>query len=556
MNSLIAELKENDQDFEFYPTTAEIINRVCRDIKGEYRNRCNSILDIGAGNGKVLLDLQKNLDEYSQINDLYAIEKSEILRSSLPENVYIIGTDFYEQSLLDKQIDITFCNPPYSQYEQWAKKIIRESASNVVYLVIPTRWTDSEDIKQAIKYRDAKYKTIGEFSFINSEDRTARATVNLIKIELSTEKDDAFDRFFNSEFAELKKKFEEKEEPKGEEKESHFNSLVLGETYVQSLVDMYNAEIEHIRKNYELVGKLDCDLLKEFDVSPARILECLKARLKGLKNLYWNELMGRMSEVTSRLTTKKRKTLLDTIHENGHVDFTASNVYAVILWLLKNASKYIDEQLIETYEQALSQANVKNYKSNQKVFVGDRWRYNEEKPTHISLEYRLVLEHCGRIEKHWCNSDKCSLTENACETIKDFMTVAYNLGFSCNTTDTRLYHYNDQYPWKPGNPQIFTFHKDNDHGTLLEVKAHLNGNIHIRMNQKFALALNVEYGRLKGWLKTPAEAAEELDDSTAPEYFKVNNALLFNTALLMLPHKEETKTKTVKEIEPVQTSLF
>jgi hypothetical protein len=39
------------------------------------------------------------------------------------------------------------------------------------------------------------------------------------------------------------------------------------------------------------------------------------------------------------------------------------------------------------------------------------------------------------------------------------------------------------------------------------------------MNQKFALALNVEYGRLKGWLKSGAEAVEELKDPEAAKYF-------------------------------------
>jgi hypothetical protein len=54
---------------------------------------------------------------------------------------------------------------------------------------------------------------------------------------------------------------------------------------------------------------------------------------------------------------------------------------------------------------------------------------------------------------------------------------------------------------------------------LFEVRAFLNGNMHIRLNQKFALALNVEHGRLKGWIKTAAEAVEELGDVGAAERF-------------------------------------
>jgi len=45
---------------------------------------------------------------------------------------------------------------------------------------------------------------------------------------------------------------------------------------------------------------------------------------------------------------------------------------------------------------------------------------------------------------------------------------------------------------------------------LFEVRAYQNRNCHLRLNQEFALALNVEYGRLKGWLKTAQDAKDEL----------------------------------------------
>jgi len=63
MNALISELKKENEDFEFYPTTDEIIFALIKNIKGlEYSKKgyyskrfdFNSFLDIGAGNGKVL----------------------------------------------------------------------------------------------------------------------------------------------------------------------------------------------------------------------------------------------------------------------------------------------------------------------------------------------------------------------------------------------------------------------------------------------------------------------------------------------------------------------
>jgi hypothetical protein len=547
MNALVSELKEKKEDFEFYPTTDEIIFSIIKNIKKlqddyNYSFNFHSILDIGAGSGKVLKAINKEFNV-----DLYAIEKADTLRDLLEQNVYIVGTDFNEQSLLDKTIDVTFCNPPYSEYEKWSKKIIRESCSPYIYLVIPTRWKESIVIKEAIKYRDAKFNIVGEYTFKEGE-RQARAIVNLIRIDLEKEKEDAFDRFFAEEFKELKDKFDsdEKEseydyERKEKEKLKKFGTLVLGDSYLERIVQMYNEDIKKIKNNYLYVKKLEPELLKEFDIYPAKILSLLKDKLKNLKNLYWHELIGRMEEITERLISKKRQELLDTLNKNAHVDFTEGNIYAVVLWILKHAGQYIDGQLLEVYEEFISNANCKNYKSNQKVFEYDRWRYNEEKPSHVFLDFRLVVRYWGAIQLDWKGKDsEGRLTESACGHIRDLLTVANNLGFKCSTSDERLYHYSRDERWFPGQPQTFECWRKGKHITLFEVKAHKNGNLHVRLNQKFALALNVEYGRLKGWIHSGKQAAEELGDYKAPEYFKSNFTLL-KSPFTMIEHKEEPK---------------
>jgi hypothetical protein len=519
MNKLVTEVKENNQDFEFYPTTNEIISSLINDLKES--NKHYSFLDIGSGNGKVL---SKIAEEFH--SEVYAIEKSSILRNNLDKSIYIIGTDFYQQSLIDKNIDITFSNPPYSEYEQWTKKIIRESSSKYIYLVLPERWINSVEIKQAIEYRNTEYRIVGKFDFLNSEDRQARAVVNLICIDLNKCDDDSFDRLFNEEFKSLKEKFEENGKIKEKKEEEKFSSLVVGSNYVKSVVEMYNQEIINIKNNYDSIGKLDIELLKEFDIEIPKILKLLKERLAGLKNRYWNEIISRMNELTSRLTTKNRNSLLKKLQENGHVDFTEENIYSTIVWILKNANSYIDSQLIEVYEKMINKANVKNYKSNTNVYEYDRWRYNEEKPSHISLEYRLVLEYCGRVEKKWSN--KYTLNESGCDFIRDLLTIANNLGFQANTVDNRLANWSNE--WVPGHTEEFL---TNSGDVLFEVKGHKNGNLHMRMNQKFALALNVEYGRLKGWIHSKDQANYELDDNKAEEVFKTNYTIFENKIPLL-----------------------
>lgn len=526
MNKLIAYLRETDQDFEFYPTTDEIIARLVRDIKGQRLERRSdfrsprSVLDIGAGHGKVL----RALKEQAGIKDLYAIEKSPALCQRLDADIFIVGTDFAEQSLLAKKVDVIFCNPPYSVFKEWAVRIIREAASEVIYLVIPVRWKDSTEIQDALKFRSADIHVVGEFSFQDAEDRAARAKVNLLRIDLLGQ-DDAFDRFFDEQFAGLKAKFKanlQAEVPEGDARPDanpKFRSLVVGANYPDRLVALYNAELDHIKKNYDLVSALDVDLLKEFDVTPERVLKCLKARLAGLRNTYWADLFANMQQVTDRLTSRKRKIMLDKLNANGHVDFTITNIQAVLLWVLRKANIHLDDQLIETFETMIEKANVKNYVSNQRPFTHDRWRYSEEKPSHIALEYRIVLEHVGGVTKpgHY----DAGLDENAALFLGDLLTVARNLGFVTDTTDRRLQR-EGRKEWTGGTVRTFVGTVEGKEETMIEVRAFLNRNLHVRLNQKLALALNVEYGRLKGWLGSGAEAAEELADPQAAKYYAKN----------------------------------
>lgn len=546
---LVASLKDAGQDHEFYPTTDEIIAALVRDIAkakdDDHRSfsRIDSALDIGAGNGKVLRALREKAD----VRDLYAIEKSLLLCRQMDADIFIVGTEFTEQSLLSKRMGLIFCNPPYSAFEDWAVKIIREASAPLAYLVIPVRWKDSVRIADALKFRDAETTVAGTFSFEDSEDRTARAKVNLLRIMFHGEEDDAFNRFFEEQFGGLKAKFEQ-DQKQGEDEEDflrrhreqeadrRFQSLVVGDDYPDRLVALYNEEMATVQKNYQLVAELDVELLREFDVTPPRILKCLKERLSGLRTAYWKELFSKMKAVTDRLTAKKRDVLLTKLNSSGHVDFTPENILAVVVWALKNANTYLEEQLLDVFERMVDKANVRNYKSNRRPLVENRWRYMEEKPTHIALEFRLVLERIGGIRKKEFFGGG-GLEERAGEFLQDLMTVARNLGFECNTQDPRVgYHGRDQ--WSSGQVHEFYCTAEGRRVPLAEVRAFLNGNMHVRLNQQFALALNVEYGRLKGWLASAREAAEELGDPEAAKYYATHHRLGAHSFPALAAHME------------------
>ena len=164
-----------------------------------------SLLDCGAGDGRVLDTLMNGLK--------YAIEKSKILVQSLSKDIFVVGTDFTQNTLIDKKVDVIFSNPPYSEYEGWAEKIILEANARYIYLVIPSRWESSEAISEAIKSRKAKFEILGQFDFMEA-DRKARAVINVIKFDLAygrtgsdTSKVDPFTLWFEKNFQVKKERF-------------------------------------------------------------------------------------------------------------------------------------------------------------------------------------------------------------------------------------------------------------------------------------------------------------------------------------------------------------
>lgn len=89
-------------------------------------------------------------------------------------------------------MDMIFCNPPYSQYDEWAEKIILQGNTLNIALVIPVRWRNSERLKEALERRKYKADVIGTYDFSNAE-RKARATVDLIFISAQERRYNGYD---------------------------------------------------------------------------------------------------------------------------------------------------------------------------------------------------------------------------------------------------------------------------------------------------------------------------------------------------------------------------
>lgn len=538
---LVEQLKNNDQDFEWYPTTQEILDVVKREINATFVYGYPKVMDIGAGDGRVLKYLTG--EHYR-----FGIEKSQILINQMPEDVVILGTDFYNCGLYDKEMDVIFCNPPYSDYEDWTTKIIKQANCKEIYLVIPQRWSESEKIKQALELRGLEIgynvKTLGSFDFYNA-DRQARAVVDIVKITFRyTRGRDPFSILFEEEFKDLYDVFNESLLTKEEEKSKQL-------TYsgsIENLVEQYQNDLINIHESYQSIRKIPLDLFKEMGITLNSLQESLKNRMISLKRKYWEILFNVYTPLISRFTIKTREKILSNLKNSySTVDFTVKNCYAVTSMMIRLCEKYYDSQAVDLFWELASLENIKKYKSNQRTIGNEGWRYlnrnSEECLDKFGLEYRIIIT--GKVGLAYDYSSKKYRLTNRYDSsysigaegfINDLLIVASNLGFDTEKTIEEF----KSYEWDYGKRIALTYknHTTNKEEILCELKIYKNGNVHIFFNPKFIIALNVNVGRILGWLKSSDQAKEELDltdeEIEQVEKFNTNVKLSKQTINLML----------------------
>lgn len=519
-NQLVIQLKEAGQDAEFYPTTKAMIDVVRRKLPDD----ATSIMDIGAGDGRVL----GMFAEKCKSAKLYGIEQSQILVNAQPENVIPLGTELFEQNLSALPVDYIFSNPPYSQYEEWVCKIIDEGYSKKAYLVIPQRWKDSKIIERSLNLRKATARVVHSDDFLDG-DRPARAVIDIIEIsfpkgEWDRGVKDPFDIWFDQNID----TFERAEEFK-ESDTSKDLARKLSNASIDEMVASYQEEYSRLENNYRAVFKLDYEILRELGVDKEHVRDGLKKKMAGLKTKYWQILFDRLDAITSRLTTASKKKLLEKLTGNVAVEFTTSNAYSVVIWAIKNANQYFDEQLLDLFFDLSNFEGVLNYKSNVRAWVKDGWRYGnrERVNTHYALDYRIVVSQYKAINDN--GYDKWdypgNLHKNCHDLIADIIAVMSNLGFSTSDRSTGR-------GWTGGKWQDF---EAGNGEVLFQAKAYLNGNMHFRFNQKAMMALNVTAGRLLKWVRTEEDVVAELGYSpeVAKEYFHRNSHILPSNVKLL-----------------------
>jgi len=561
VNALVKELKENDENWEWYPTTFEQVESIARWI-AHNGNDTQSILDIGCGNGGFFEKLDRtdyfHKDEYGHKNynsrlctnyKKYGIEKSNILAEQLPDDVILLGSDFNTNTLIDKKVDCIFCNPPYSEYEEWAERIIKEGNAEKIVLVIPQRWKNSERIKYALEQRKYTAEVIGSFDYLNAE-RKARAVVDLVGImpnqtecaghRYSEKQTDPFDLWFDTTF---KLNAEKQQHEYDTQKKKKDEIIARGDT-VDNLIAFYNSDMQKLYENYRALEKLDAEIFMELKVDIKMLKESLKARLKGLKNLYWDMLFKKYDKITQRLTSAGRDKVIHRLNDNTAIDFTKENIFQLTLWLIRHSNTLFDEQITDFFFKLVKSENIHRYKSNLRWNDSD-WKYIRESCyeygtfrtdkakkllKNFMLDYRIIVSDYTNFDITW---SRPRMSESCRTFLYDMTVIGANLGFDADFKIPERYDEIDLDDWS--NFDIMT----KDGKLFCNVKLYKNGNRHLKFNTEFMRKLNVEAARINGWLHDKKQAEEEfgLTEKEISEVWNTNMKIGIGegTKLLGLP---------------------
>jgi hypothetical protein len=522
-------LTDNNEDFEWYPTTEEILTAMNNDLhhlftikdiarntnlgqrlnlfdynwrhddetgKSRYAYTVGSFLDVGAGDGRVFDALHGENGDI-RVEKRYGIELAKAQADDLiNRGVFIIGRDFFKCSLVDKWYSVIFSNPPYSRFKAWTEKLFREANFAVMYLVLPIRWKETLDKWCGIGLYDVK--SIGDFDF-HDADRSARARVNLVRVthkQVCTEtrygnqtvfgspdEPDSFERWINETIGTFEGKPEESEEEK---------TLKLRGSAIEELITGFEREAQALLDTFKAIGNTPFRVIQALNIDRKSILEIIRQDIKSLKKRYWRVAFDKLEAINSRLTHDTRNRLIAEMKEFDTLDFNEDNLYSIVVWVIKHFNEYTDEQLLSVFDAMTSQDYIRAYKSNVH-WIKDNWRYTGKgKPEKYRLDYRLVTR-CYKSYRYDC----C--------VVDDFIVVCRTLGFY-----THEHSYLDHQAY--GKEQRFYTVE----GKLaFAARLYKNHNAHLKVNKELMMKFNIEVARLRHWINSHADIQDEFDVSEA-----------------------------------------
>ena len=536
VNATVKDLKESNTDFEWYPTTDKMIDAVINDVMTarDYK-RARSVLDVGAGDARVLEAFYKHpsLD----FTDFFGIEKSPNHVSRWDERYTFIGGNFYESDVAANSVGVIFSNPPYSDFERWAARLIQTSYAKVIYLVLPARWRNSQIINNSLKGRGLYAKTILSDDFV-SADRKARAVIEVLRVTSdkfsdeiyikkfmtkcvsektyysysfnTNEQSDPIDTWFNETFPNLSgQKANKPESTQDFSQKSLVPDVEVAkkERTIDEMVDAYEAQANRVLNNYKALDNMDTELFFELGIGLATIKNTLKRRMESLRNQFWNEFVHNYEPITNRLTRKYQDKVYKNLIERAKtIPFNATNALIITQSVIHLSNEYADDQVKDFFYELSNPKFVTLYKSNKKVFADNNWRYcqaSSERANRYTLDYRIIQSCLFGLRADRYNDFK-SYEVN--QVLSDICTVARLIGMQISPAQSTAAMIKKDVSAGERITINYCKFKSEEETELFAIKFFANTNQHIYLSKEFAMRLNIYIGKLLGWV-TSAESA-------------------------------------------------
>ena len=530
---------------DLFPTPEHLVRRML--AKVDFRNqKIKNILEPSAGLGHIVDYINKDMNKYNSYN-ISAIEIDNNCRNQLLlKNINIIDSDFLAYNGLE-QFDLIIANFPFSDGDKHLHKALDILFSGQIVCLlnaetIKNPYSNSrKDLVQKLNKLDAKIEYIKD-AFLDA-DRKTNVETALIYIE----------KYQNVEteiFNEMSSSIDEFEDLKE-------NNTLTTRDNITNIVLRYNqdkecitAQIMDFYKNYKKVSKyltlavVGEDIQRHSSSVKEEIkdlTEIMKSKLNyfatKLKRDYWLEAM-QLKEISSKLTSKKRKELSSKLNQYANMDFTENNIKIFIDNLIADYPKMIDEAIDDMFDKFTYYAfrdgrNVNNeYSKNIHLFNG--WKTNTAYKVNKKIILPFRAEYGNRLyseKQDFLNDIDMVFNYFDNKGLKnDLLEYTETNGYKQNISTTNTAEIVQGYLYKGETKNIPT--------RYFNITFYLKGTVHLVFNDLDMLRrFNIFVGKKRNYLPSDYGYTEKQnfkDFETAKEYQRIGKELSIDTKKVFL----------------------
>lgn len=418
----VAELTENAQSTEFYPTPQDLIDRM---LSGIDWGLIKTVLEPSAGKGDLALAIHDRSQSHRYRDtsvDIDCIEIDQNLRHILAgEGLRVVHDNFLTYDAL-KQYDLIVMNPPFSEGDKHLLKALdlQKHGGSIVCLL------NAETIRNPFSYtRQQLVKALEEYgakvefipnAFTGAERKTG-VEVALVKVTVPREDQES------EIYSRLRKAAEAKEQ-------QHSSTEIVSADYIQmaiqqfsleakagiELIRQYNAMIPHMLNSLDPNDKYSRPILYlKLDADRGYSSVSVNDYLKKLRYKYWEALLANpqfMRKLTSNLQEKYRGMARDL----SEYDFSEYNVRTLMLQMNTEIAGGIKDTIMALFDRLTEEhswypecqnnrhyydgwAHNKAHKINKKVIIPCYGVFSDKRWGAQRLDRRVAISTLEDIEK-------------------------------------------------------------------------------------------------------------------------------------------------------------